>query len=337
MSWASRVWGGPFRTPPLQHPITVGWVLLKILETIWRLVLVIALVAAAIGGFVWYSQENPLSSKVKVELNRPYPACTDPKYPVSVTLTNKTGKTLGEIDVAFHLYERGRTVDVASYSSRNIELRDIVPAGHWVRYCFRMPQSEAGSDGPFTVVAEVTYAAKVSKNVPITEAPGPPAPIITPTAPPPLVRTNIASNDSSTPAPPVRPKRTGLAKVGDVIGVLVLFILGASGGFGLLMLIDRIFRSRLADTLLIENEKKDNRGCVVLGVLGVTNWGLILASLNWLAAEGMKRLEEWSWSVGLADGAPLLFGGILAQWPWLVLAATMRFASQGSASSTVDA
>lgn len=51
MNWIWPVWGGPFRTPPIQHPITVGWVLLKVLETIWRLFLVVVVaVALAVGG-----------------------------------------------------------------------------------------------------------------------------------------------------------------------------------------------------------------------------------------------------------------------------------------------
>jgi hypothetical protein len=32
-----KIWDGPFVTPPISSPVSVGWVLLKVLETIWRL------------------------------------------------------------------------------------------------------------------------------------------------------------------------------------------------------------------------------------------------------------------------------------------------------------
>lgn len=32
-----KIWDGPFVTPAISSPVSVGWVLLKVLETIWRL------------------------------------------------------------------------------------------------------------------------------------------------------------------------------------------------------------------------------------------------------------------------------------------------------------
>ena len=179
MRWLARVWGGPFKTPPLQQPITVGWVLLKLLETIWRLFLVVFIVAALAGGWVWMSQEQPLAPQVKVDVAQYSPNCKDPEYPVSVVITNDSNKTLGEIDLAFRLYEQGKSVNVATYDWARVELHDILKPNYRMQNCYRIPTGEPGSKAPYIVTADVIYAAAVSKDVPIA------------VEPPPIIRTNI--------------------------------------------------------------------------------------------------------------------------------------------------
>lgn len=191
MNWISRIWGGPFRTPPLQHPITVGWVLLKLLETIWRLLLIVVILAALVGGWAWYSQSNPLSSQVKVEVAQNSPDCKDPEYPVRIVVKTESKKTLGEIVLALRLYEQGKSQNVISYDWARIEIHDILKPGYQLESCYRMPTAQPGSTGPYIVAADVTYAAELSKDVPVPVAP--PPVITTPVAPPPIVRTNTIS------------------------------------------------------------------------------------------------------------------------------------------------
>lgn len=170
MSWVSSVWGGPFKTPSLQHPITVGWVLLKLFETIWRLFLIVAAAAAAVGAWAWYSQLNPLKSKVKIEVAQSSPDCKDPAYPVKVLLTNESNKTLGQVNFEFRLYEQGKSENVAI--SNHVQRHDdILEPGYWVRYCYPMPLARTGSKGPYFLAADVTYAAELSKDVPRFEPP----------------------------------------------------------------------------------------------------------------------------------------------------------------------
>lgn len=198
MNWISRIWGGPFRTPPLQHPITVGWVLLKLFETIWRLLLIVVIVAVLVGGWAWYSQSHPLASQVEVDVAQYSPECKDPEYPVRVVVRNNSKKTLGAFDLEFRLYEQGKTENVVPYGSRRSEFHDILKPGYQIESCFRMPEAEPGSTGPYLVAADVTYAAELSEDVPVPVAP---PPIITPrdapAAPPPIVRTNTVGRPAS--------------------------------------------------------------------------------------------------------------------------------------------
>lgn len=171
MTIASRVWGGPFKTPPLQHPITVGWVLLKLFETMWRLFLMLVAIAAAVGAWAWYEQAYPLKDEVKITVLQKSPDCKDPEYPVRVTLENESNKTLGEIDFAFRLYEQGESENIIEGGWDYIESHSILEPNYVLTSCYRMPKPRGNEKGPFYIAADVTYAAEVSKDVPVAAPP----------------------------------------------------------------------------------------------------------------------------------------------------------------------
>lgn len=173
MRTLERAWDGPFKTPPLQQPISVGWVFLKVLETLWRTFLILCVVVTVFLGFVWWSERNPLSSGISVELSPSTDYCQRKGWPITAHIVNKTRKTIGELGLQFRVYPQGTSQDVANGLS-SPELHNILTPGQSLDWCFAMPEVEAGATGPYTVAADVTYASELPKNVPVTATPTPP-------------------------------------------------------------------------------------------------------------------------------------------------------------------
>jgi hypothetical protein len=319
MNWVSRVWGGPFRTPPLQHPITVGWVLLKLLETIWRVFLLALVAIALLIGGIWFSQETSLSSQVKVKLSRATDYCRAKGWPIEAQITNSSRKTIGEIGLKFRVYPYGRSEDVAAYvAGSDRELHSIMRPGETLDWCFSMPQIGSNATGPFTLMADVTYASELPKGVPVTQSVQPP-PIVTMAGP-------------GTYTPPE--KRTLWQKAGDVVGALVWIALLAFGGFGFALLGDRLFEKGLVARL--NSNGKDNSGCLTLGLCALLNFLPVLAVSYALAAFRLygwfEQIDQWSRSSGFADSGIMLVTAVASQWPWLLLLVVPRRADSGSAT-----
>jgi len=192
MHWLRGVWDGPFRTPPLAQPITVGWVVLKLFETLWRLLLIACiLIGLAIVG-IWISSLNPLASQISIKVSRENRSdCLAKGWLIHVDIENRSRKTVGEVHLQLRVYPQGKSEDVALYLSANHDLHDIIRPGEALSYCMAMPELEAGSIGPYTIGADVTYAEALAKGIPV---PVPPPPIQVIDAPPPLVRSSGNSN-----------------------------------------------------------------------------------------------------------------------------------------------
>jgi hypothetical protein len=319
MGWIHRVWDGPFKTPQ-QQPITVGWALLKLFETLWRFLLVVLLMIALLAIYVWQSERNPLSSQVGVELSDSTTNTMLCKsgYPIFATIRNDSGKNIGEVSLRFRVYPHGKSDDVALGSYN--DLHDILRPHQSLQYCFPMPELKAGAAGPFTLSAEVTYAAELSKDVPVP--PEPPS-IMTISAPPPLVQVNAAALHP--PAPP----QTLWTKIMGAIVVLVCLLLFASGGFALMLLCDRLLRTRMVDKM-----RGGARVYVMLLIFGFLNTCLVDAGSYGLTAYGwdgwLTGIDNWSWANGFTDGGVMFIGAVFCQWPWVVL-----FAVRGPRGSTV--
>jgi hypothetical protein len=298
MGLMRRVWDGPFKTPP-QETITVGWALLKLFETAWRMLLIVLALIAALLLYLWQTEGSPLSSQVRVELSDAAAASCQKGYPIFASITNKSRKNLGEVDLKFHVYSQGKSDDVSVGSPS--ELKDILRPRQSINYCYRMPELQEGATGPYTVVAEVTYASELSKDVPL------------PPEPPPLVRV------SSNPFHPDAPPQTIWTKVIGWFVVMICLALGASGGFGLIALCHRVFGVAVLEKF--KSKKGDNTGWLIFlfailnlaivsaGSFALTSWGID----GWVTA-----LDNWSWGHGLQDGGSILLAAVCAQWPWAV-------------------
>lgn len=296
MGWIRRVWDGPFKTPP-QETITVGWALLKLFETVWRLILIVLALFALLLAYLWQSEGSPLASKISVELNQAAAASCQKGYPIFTTIRNDSRKNVGEVDFKFHVYPQGKSEDVAVGSA--IELKDILRPGRSVDYCYRMPGLEAAATGPYTVVPEVTYASELSKDIPL------------PPEPPPVVRLN------SNPFHPNAPPQTIWTKVIGGFVLMICLALGASGAFGLIALCHRVFGVAVLEKFKSKNG--DNTGWLIF-LFAILNLAIVSAASFALTSLGMDgwvtQVDNWSWAHGLQDGGTVLLAGVCAQWPW---------------------
>jgi len=293
----------------LEHPISVGWVLLKILETIWRLLLILGVLIALGGIALWLSERNPLSSKVRVELSSPTD-CPATGYPIQARIMNRSSKTLGEVDVQLRVYPQGKSEDVASYLSARHELHYVLRPREELEYCFAMPQLEPGSTGPYTVTADVSYASEVSKDVPVGAS-----------EPPPVVRIAASNTHRSTP-------RSQWAKVGDIVSVLICLALFGSGGYGFVLLFDRTFKTELRKKLLEGEDSNNQSGLYAIVLAAGINTSIVVIGSYALAAFGwdgwVTDIDTWSRSRGFADGGIMLVTALICQWPWALLAVLQR-------------
>lgn len=298
MGVASKIWNGPFKAPAIQHPITVGWVLLKILETVWRLVLIVVLLAALLAAAIWWTtrESSSIGSEIAISVASDPIACPEKRLPVNLTLHNRSNVNVGEVGIRFRAYPAGKSADVVSPYDGITEVKDIMRPGEELGYCFPMPDLLSGSEGPHTIAADVSYATEVADDVPLPERP------------------------KVTPAKKRFSDRSILEKSLHFAGALAVLALAAGGGLGLLMLYDRIFGTRIAD---LQTDKGEDRGCAPVFVASIANgifvfmagWGLASIDLDgWLVT-----IDRWSRMNGYSDGGTLLVFGVACLWPWLVL------------------
>ncbi|WP_157783472.1 hypothetical protein [Rhizorhabdus wittichii] len=162
------IWNGPFHMPPLARPVSVGDVLLKILETIWRgligLVAIAALIAGAIYLWVEYVGPRPLGEKIIGHAVIDKKVCSDEKYPLAIALTNSSSKSIGSVRFDIEARRRGNSANLNEYDSRYPETTWIINPKSWIRQCWALPpalENEDLSDVIFTV--KVLWATEFKK------------------------------------------------------------------------------------------------------------------------------------------------------------------------------
>lgn len=168
MSILKSIWNGPFYIGKLAQPVSVGDVLLKIMEVLWRgIITIVGLllgVAAAIAGYIYvitpvffppakesleasaaYTAGNvqppPLVSTVidgaptipsKQEFEQ---APCDPKYPVRVTIYNNGDKPVSKMRFYLEGYQPNLSTNfvdqIISYTSDS-----IIRPGHGWSNCY---------------------------------------------------------------------------------------------------------------------------------------------------------------------------------------------------------
>jgi len=148
------VWNGPFYIGPLSRPVSVGDVLLKTLETIWRTILslIVLVVVGGLGIAAWMQIIEPLffpplktqisatatyddgSAKLPVSIGgKPFRCSQD--YPIKVAFTNNSKATIGHLAFAIEGRPANRSNDVVEGAAWR-EADAIIPAGYTSEACW---------------------------------------------------------------------------------------------------------------------------------------------------------------------------------------------------------
>lgn len=142
---ARAVWNGPFWIGPLTRPVSTGDAILKVLETIWKGIVVLLAAALSVGMAAWTYNlvaslftARPLNELILGKARYDVKAC-EKEFPILVELENRSKLTLGK--VSFHLIVRqpGRSTDL------NDELSDwdsdaVIPPSTRAWACWTVPE-----------------------------------------------------------------------------------------------------------------------------------------------------------------------------------------------------
>jgi len=179
------IWNGPFHIGRLSQPVSVGDVLLKVLETFWRAAVAIVGGAAAVAGTLslWFlvvepvlfppleksiaitvrydDGKQPLPPRIESATAKPDPAkdryenfrCTS-LYPLLVEFTNNSSKTVKHIGFEIAARYPDHSDDLAN--SNYLESDAILKPHYSVKNCYSVTYRD-NSDIPALV-----HSAKVS-------------------------------------------------------------------------------------------------------------------------------------------------------------------------------
>lgn len=166
-SLGRRIWNGPFAAPPLQQPVSVGWVLLKVLETLWRLLVILAVLGGLLAAWVYIDPivNPPLRNQLAVLVRDNDPGCAaSPTKPIGVEVRNRSKVIVGEWLLEMNAYEEGRSSDLADrdYVSNPIEMDALLYPGTVAGFCFPRPALTSVTSRPITYVAQIGWAFEVS-------------------------------------------------------------------------------------------------------------------------------------------------------------------------------
>jgi hypothetical protein len=155
---AKGVWNGPFYVGKLARPASLGDVLLKVLETLWRtlvLMLAVPCFAGALYALNAYFIEPvffpPLSSKVAataaygdgfpVAVVNGKPFKCDEIYPVRVSFTNNSTKRVSRISFSVEAQQPGHSSNLATNASY-LESDAVLEPGWAYNQCYNFEVKE---------------------------------------------------------------------------------------------------------------------------------------------------------------------------------------------------
>lgn len=182
----AAMWNGPFYIGPLARPVSVGDVLMKLLETTWRGGLVLAAAAGVLSVVVVVSEAmqadeaNPydahtaaamyesltLSEQMSGRAVFDRAACPDVAKPLRISLTNGSTENVGLIVYAVDIREAGRST-VLNSQAKTIHGEDqdqlwfsdtIMAPGQTETTCSPMPKLAGRPSGE----RPLTYTVRIS-------------------------------------------------------------------------------------------------------------------------------------------------------------------------------
>lgn len=314
------IWNGPFYVGPLSSPASVGDVLLKVLETVWRaLVAVVSLVlvsAAIVTCWLLVIEPTlfpPLKSSIEASVryddgSGPPPIRIAPAgqirafddetfrcnrdFPLLVRFTNQSEDTIGKIRFEIEAYRKGYAEPISSYTPF-FESSAIIDPGYWLESCWAsptVPDSLAAHDLIYRV--EIFNAEKIDPALAARLAPS--------ISPP------------SLPAYPVANQTTERSRAAKAAGFVVALFAVAAIVVGALCL--TLIMKMFAPSAF--KKRIDRSEGIVTLLAGFANLVLV-AGLAYIPPfnEWLEGLDRWSRASGYADAASLGVFGLFSIWP----------------------
>ena len=141
------VWNGPFYVGPLTRPISVGDVLMKLLETLWRAAVIMVAAVAALLAMLWTQDKRASDARDKALRNTTVAASYDPDTcgfarPIKVLVTNTGKRPLSYVSYEVMILSGAGGQNLAPTSLSNLSVTDV-PAGMRKRVCL----TTVGYDG----------------------------------------------------------------------------------------------------------------------------------------------------------------------------------------------
>lgn len=162
--WLKRmlgaVWSGPFSLGPLKRPATVGDIIAKMLEVIWKSLMALVAAALAIGATVgvaslWTQATSPQPSDIQLIAKARDPEC-DPDLPFSITATNESSSTVSSLTYSIQATEEGRSTNLVKRYAWESDF--LISPGKTVAWCIETPRLEPLPDGRVIWRAQPRYA-----------------------------------------------------------------------------------------------------------------------------------------------------------------------------------
>jgi hypothetical protein len=157
------IWNGPFHVGKLAQPVSVGDVLLKILEVLWRAIISIIVLGVSVAGYVYYVHpvlyppaKDSISAKALYAANLPEPppvvrtGASFPSsdeierkpcakdFPVRISVFNNGSKPVTDIRFELEGYIEGYSDNYVEYDVRNLTSDRILPPQRGFSGCYRV-------------------------------------------------------------------------------------------------------------------------------------------------------------------------------------------------------
>lgn len=210
------VWNGPFHIGPLSRPVSVGDVLLKTLETLWRGIvsIVVLLVVCGLGIAAWVQIIEPVffpplksrisaiatyddgSAKLPPAIGEKPFRCS-PDYPIKVAFKNNSKATFGHLDFSIEGRPANRSNNVVEGAAWR-QADTIIPAGYTWRSCWAVSIEQGFSPETLDYKIEIWGATEADANTQFKPVPPP-----SNAAPEPVASNAASASPSESPSPSI--------------------------------------------------------------------------------------------------------------------------------------
>ena len=159
---AIRLWNGPFFAGVRPDCPTIGWVLLKVLESFWRLTICFLVLGLIIAGAVYfYDKANPpLGSQIDALITPDAAECKATiDRPLLLKLTNRSVEAVGKTTLSISAFEKGQSTDLIEFNYKDFD--GVIRPKSWISYCLPTPVFNRQATRPVAWTAKISYASSL--------------------------------------------------------------------------------------------------------------------------------------------------------------------------------